>query len=379
MNISIYGAGNQRMYLEKLKIPEKYGGDAPYGGAAIAIEFAKAGHDVVLAEEDKEIMSEKMWEKVKDAGVTVVSDYTEAAKNAEIVLFHKSFKNSSEIVDSIVSNLPRDAIVANASNFSAINLLLESSLKTKRNDIGLSSMYPIAIPGTPYHNSYIIAGKSIDGEHHATEEQIKKCVDLAKSVNKEPKVVPYNIAPILADVKKYFAIVSLSGIIYICSNSQGISEQVLKNELLNILEVFKKTMYACNGVFPSNIGCVLEQMSKFLLKQKKNNQQTMPPHIDEITQSYALILLSGMIESCILYDYLDLPDELKKKDIIYTIREMEYLIEKYEFSKILEYMHPNILIKSAKYDMTLSSIISNKSMLYSAMYGLEKYAKCTTV
>ena len=91
MKISIYGAGNQKLYLEKLKVPEKFGGESPYGGAGMAIEFAKAGYDVVLAEPNKNIMSEDLWKKVEDAGVKVVSDDIEAAKHGEVHILFTPF------------------------------------------------------------------------------------------------------------------------------------------------------------------------------------------------------------------------------------------------------------------------------------------------
>ena len=50
MKVTVYGAGNQKLYIENLKLPEKYGGEAPYGGSRMAVEFAEAGHEVTLAE-----------------------------------------------------------------------------------------------------------------------------------------------------------------------------------------------------------------------------------------------------------------------------------------------------------------------------------------
>ena len=83
MKVSVYGAGNQKLYLEQLKVPEKFGGTPPYGGAGMAIQFAQAGHDVVLAEPNKDVISEDLWKRVEDAGVKVVTDDIEAAKHGE--------------------------------------------------------------------------------------------------------------------------------------------------------------------------------------------------------------------------------------------------------------------------------------------------------
>ena len=54
MKVSVYGAGNQNLYINKLKIPELFGGEPPYGGSRMAMEFAEAGHDVMLSEPDRD-------------------------------------------------------------------------------------------------------------------------------------------------------------------------------------------------------------------------------------------------------------------------------------------------------------------------------------
>ncbi len=391
MNVTIYGAGNQRMYIDKLKVPEKYGGEAPYGGAAMAIEFAKAGHDVVLAEEDKKMMSKEMWKKVKDSGVMVVSDYTEAAKNAEIVLFHKSFKSGIEhIAKYIIPNLPGNAIMANARDSPYnISLLSKYTKELKRCDIGVSLMYPIAIPGTPCHNSYLVANLSTTGTRYATEEQIKKCVKLAKSTNKEVHAVPSNIAPLITEMKKYFAIVSFAGIAYSCSNSKlnfpnrhdslRYLDDNLKDSLMNILKIFKEIVNTCENGENSNPCLILEKMHKLTAKYKFNCQSSF---IDEITNEFALILLSGMIKSCDIYNNLNLPNSVKKNDMIYTLEQMEYLIDNHGLKGSLSYIYPEILVESAKYDnvccnyyfnTTTNNTTTHDDILYLAMDYLNNY------
>ena len=101
-NIVVFGAGNQKLYVDKLNIQEKFGGESPFGGSAMAIEFAKAGHNVILAEPNRDMLSEELWNKVEDAGVKVVSDDIEAAKHAEIAIFFTPFgKKTVEIAKNI--------------------------------------------------------------------------------------------------------------------------------------------------------------------------------------------------------------------------------------------------------------------------------------
>jgi H2-forming N(5),N(10)-methenyltetrahydromethanopterin dehydrogenase-like protein len=152
MKISVYGAGNQKLYLEKLKIQEKFGGIPPYGGAGMAIEFAKAGHDVVLAEPNKDIMSDDLWKKVEEAGVKIVSDDVEAAKHGEVhVLFTPFGKYTVKIAKNIIEYLPENAIICNTCTLPTPVLYraLEGILRLKRKDVGISSMHPTGVPGTP--------------------------------------------------------------------------------------------------------------------------------------------------------------------------------------------------------------------------------------
>ncbi|WP_456375349.1 H(2)-dependent methylenetetrahydromethanopterin dehydrogenase-related protein, partial [Methanocaldococcus sp.] len=191
MKVSVYGAGNQKLYIERLNLPEKFGGEPPYGGARMAMEFAEAGHDVILSEPNKNIMSDDLWKKVEDAGVKIVSDDIEAAKHGEVhILFTPFGKITINIAKNIIKHVPENAIICNTCTISPLVLyvLLESELRYKRNDVGISSMHPASVPGTPQHKHYVISSKTLDGEELATEEQINKLVELAKSVNKKPYV-----------------------------------------------------------------------------------------------------------------------------------------------------------------------------------------------
>lgn len=216
MNISVYGAGNQKLYVEDIKLSKKFGGEPPYGGARMAIEFAEAGHDVVLAEPNKNIMSEELWKKVEDAGVKVVSDDIEAAKHGEVqILFTPFGKRTFNIAKNIIEHVPENAVICNTCTVSPIVLYLslERELRFKRKDVGISSMHPAGVPGTPQHKHYVISGKTLDGEEFATEEQINKLVELVESVGKKPYVVPADVSPVVADMGSLVTAVSLAGIL----------------------------------------------------------------------------------------------------------------------------------------------------------------------
>ncbi len=216
MKVSVYGAGNQNLYINQLNLPEKFGGEPPYGGSRMAIEFAKAGHDVVLAEPNKDIMSDDLWKKVEDAGVKVVSDDLEAAKHGEIhILFTPFDKATFRIAKTIIEHVPENAVICNTCTVSPVVLYysLEPILRTKRKDVGISSMHPAAVPGTPQHGHYVISGKTTERKELASEEQIKKVVELAESAGKKAYVVPADVSSVVADMGSLVTAVALSGVL----------------------------------------------------------------------------------------------------------------------------------------------------------------------
>lgn len=216
MNIAVYGAGNQDLYINQLQLPEKYGGKPPYGGSRMAIDFARAGHDVYLAEPDKNILSNNQWKIVEDSGVTVTSDDSKAAQNTEIaVLFTPFGKKTFDIVKKILYQLPEEGIIANTCTVSPLVLyyVLEKELRKDRKDIGIASLHPAAVPGTPQHGHYVIGGRSSNDMDIASKEQIQKCVELAKSCGKDAYVVPADVSSTVADMGSLVTAVTLSGVL----------------------------------------------------------------------------------------------------------------------------------------------------------------------
>lgn len=216
MKVTVYGAGNQDLYMNKLNLIVNYGGKPPYGGSRMAMEFAEAGHEVLLAEPNKSTLTEEQWDLVKESGVSIVSDDVEAAKNAEIAIFFTPFgKKTFEIAKTILEHLPENAVVANTCTVSPMVLyyVLESKIKKNRPDIGISSMHPAAVPGTPQHGHYIVGGKPSNGKDIATPEQIQKCEELAKSTGKEVYTLPADVSPTVADMGSLVTAVTLAGVL----------------------------------------------------------------------------------------------------------------------------------------------------------------------
>ncbi|HTX61555.1 MAG TPA: H(2)-dependent methylenetetrahydromethanopterin dehydrogenase-related protein [Methanobacterium sp.] len=216
MNITVYGAGNQDLYVNQLQLPEKYGGKPPYGGSRMAIEYARAGHYVYLAEPDSNNLDKNEWKIVEDSGVKVTSDDAEAAKNAEIaVLFTPFGTRTFNIAKDIIYNLPEGGIIANTCTVSPLVLyyVLEKEIRKDRKDIGIASLHPAAVPGTPQHGHYVIGGRSTNDMDIASEEQIQKCVELARSCGKDAYVVPADVSSAVADMGSLVTAVTLSGII----------------------------------------------------------------------------------------------------------------------------------------------------------------------
>ena len=216
MKIAVYGAGNQNLYIKQLKLPEKYGGEPPYGGSRMTMEFSLAGHEVYLAEPQKNMLSDELWEIVEKTGVNVTSNDAEAVQDAEIAILFTPFgKKTFNIAKEIIKNIPKNGIIANTCTVSPLVLyyVLETQLKHDRPDVGISSLHPAAVPGTPQHNHYVIGDCPSTGMELATKEQIKKCYELVKSCNKDAYTVPADVSSAVSDMGSLVTAVTLAGVV----------------------------------------------------------------------------------------------------------------------------------------------------------------------
>lgn len=148
--------------------------------------------------------------------VKVTEDDAEAASNAEIAALFTPFgKKTFEIAKNIISHLPEGAVIANTCTVSPVVLyyVLERELRREREDVGIVSLHPAAVPGTPYHGHYVIGGHATSGLKIATDEQIQKCVELAESCGKTPYVVPADVSSTVADMGSLVTAITLSGVL----------------------------------------------------------------------------------------------------------------------------------------------------------------------
>ena len=254
MKITIYGAGNQRLQLNKLNVPEKFGGNPPYGGAAMAIQMAKAGHSVVLAEPNKENLTEEHWKIVENAGVKVISDDIEGAKHGEIhILFTPYGKLTVKIVKNIIEHLPENSIICTTCTMIPVVLykLLQKEFKLKRKDISLSTFHPAGVPGSDTQQQYIIGKNSnVNTNDYISDENINKLVELCKSINKEPKVIPIsltttiggmvicNVLPIIDSIVEFYKV----GI-----EELDMPEKMIDDQVLFALNTLSTIIYT-NGI-----------------------------------------------------------------------------------------------------------------------------------
>jgi len=285
VKISVYGAGNQELYINQLNLPKNYGGEPPYGGSRMAIEFAEAGHDVILAEPNKNILSDEQWKIVEESGVKVVSDDIEAAKHAEIAIFFTPFgKKTVKIVKNILPHLPQNAVIANTCTISPVVLYtaLEVELRTKRKDVGISSMHPAAVPGTPQHGHYVISGASTDGTSYATEEQINKCVQLAESAGKKAYVIPADVSSTVADMGSLVTAVALAGVLDYYSVGKNIikaPEKMIEQQVIMTLQTMASLVETSgvkgllNAINPELL--IKSSSSMHLLEQQKDLDEAL--------------------------------------------------------------------------------------------------------
>ena len=248
MKVVVYGAGNQDLYVRRLNLPERFGGEPPYGGARMAIEFAQAGYETWLAEPNESIMDKEHWDAVKDAGVKITNDDVEAAKHADVAILFTPFgKTTPRIVKNILPHLPQNAVIATTCTISPLVLrtILDIELRRKektklREDLGFSSMHPAGVPGTPQQKHYVISTATTDGRKLASDEQIDMLVELAKAVGKKPYLIPADISPIIADMGVLVTAVTLAGILdyyNVARKVIGAPEKMIEWQVLMSLQV----------------------------------------------------------------------------------------------------------------------------------------------
>jgi len=216
MKVAVYGAGNQDLYVNQLNLPLVFGGEPPFGGSRMAMEFAKAGHETYLAEPNRNMLTADHWKAVETAGVKVTSDDTEAARHAEIAVFFTPFgKSTFRIAKNIVKHLLPDGIIATTCTVSPVVVwyVLEREIRLERKDVGITSLHPAAVPGTPKHGHYVISGHATNDLDLATDAQIQKCLALAKSCGKDAYVVPADVSAAVSDMGSLVTAVTVSGII----------------------------------------------------------------------------------------------------------------------------------------------------------------------
>ncbi|WP_163329134.1 H(2)-dependent methylenetetrahydromethanopterin dehydrogenase-related protein [Desulfurobacterium thermolithotrophum] len=218
MRVTVYGFGSLNYYLNKLNVPEKLGGEPPYGGSAMAVEFAKAGHDVTLSDPNIDKIPDEIRKKVEEAGVKLTTDDVEAAKETEVAILFTPFRGgvTFRIAETILPYLAENAVICTTCTMSilVLNSYLQNAIFLEgREDIGFSTMHPAAIPGTPQHKHYLIATNELLRKPIVTEEQIEKLKKLATDTGKKAYLLPAELVSPVGDMGIVTTAIAFAGAI----------------------------------------------------------------------------------------------------------------------------------------------------------------------
>ncbi|WP_297445629.1 H(2)-dependent methylenetetrahydromethanopterin dehydrogenase-related protein [Desulfurobacterium sp.] len=218
MKVTVYGFGSLNYYLYKLNVPERLGGSPPYGGSAMALEFAQAGHNVTLADPHLDRVPVDIKSKLETAGVKLTTDDVEAAKDAEIAILFTPFRGgvTFKIAENILPYLAEDAVICTTCTMSilVLNSYLQNAIFMEgREDIGFSTMHPAAIPGTPQHQHYLIATNELLRKPIVTDEQIDKLKNLAIDAGKKVYLLPAELVSAVGDMGIVTTAIAFTGAI----------------------------------------------------------------------------------------------------------------------------------------------------------------------
>ncbi len=205
MKIAIFGFGNQTYYRDVLKIQEILGGEPPFGGSRMAMEFAQAGYDVTLADPHMDTIDSSFISKLEIADVKLTKDDIKAAKEAEVAVLFTPFRSgiTKQIAETIIPYLAKDAVITTACTMPI--LVLEIAVRNTlfmedREDIGFSTMHPAAIPGTPQHKQYFIATNELLEEQIVKEEQVDRLKKIAEDTGKKAYPIPAELVSAIGDM-----------------------------------------------------------------------------------------------------------------------------------------------------------------------------------
>ncbi|WP_457615262.1 H(2)-dependent methylenetetrahydromethanopterin dehydrogenase-related protein [Methanopyrus sp.] len=189
--MAVLGFGNQRMY-ERIGAAEKLGGEPPFGGAAMAIEFAEAGHDVVLSDPNLNEQDPEHVDRVIDAGVELTEDDAQAVDGADMVILFTPFGAIGGIIREIAPHLEERAVLCptcTSSAFEVHEALYEVGLGVPE-DVGVMPAHPAGIPGTEGHRAYITARGTGNGTVLATKEHAELVEEVLSSTGKKVFKLP---------------------------------------------------------------------------------------------------------------------------------------------------------------------------------------------
>ncbi len=218
MKVTVFGFGSLNYYLNKLNVQERLGGEPPYGGSAMALEFAKAGYDVTLADPYIEKVPPEVLKKLTDAGVKLTTNDTEAAEGTEVAILFTPFRSgiTFRIAETILPHLGENAVLCTTCTMSVLVLhsyLQGAVLSEGREDVGFSTMHPAAIPGTPQHQHYLIATNELLQKPIVTDDQVEKLKELAEKSGKKAYLLPAELVSPVGDMGIVTTAIAFAGAI----------------------------------------------------------------------------------------------------------------------------------------------------------------------
>jgi len=163
----------------------------------------------------------------------------------------------------------------------------------------------------------VIGDTSLDGKDYLTEEQLKKCIELAESVNKKAYVVPIDVVSAVSDMGVLTTAIALAGILEYYKVGRriiGAPKKMVEQQIVMALQTLA-SLVATSGVYgllkALNVELVTRSASSMNLSEDQRGLKVALDILNNIDEKFVEKAKKAKINPTTLVDSQALVNEIK--------------------------------------------------------------------